>query len=328
MKLRSILFSGAFSGLALGGAALLVVPGAPTFGFVKLATSLGLGQRDVRIHDNFADAASNNNMTFQSQFPAQRGAELAVWKGIVEWGSGPHGNGTGDPTQTNLGDGGANFDGAWMGKAESPGMTNHNIVAASSVCSPGVVSFTEQPSHDGWRISLCDNGRIWSDGPDVILGTEFDIQSAAAHEYGHALGLGHSTDTTATMHATIAAGDVGDRSIEADDIAGVQCIYGVKSPTKPVITNVTASGTQVFTVTITGSNFAATGNDVWFTNRKITAPGIDPRVRFNNLNSSNNGTKITVLMQATSNAGSGDCLVKITGMGGDKLSNAFPFQRP
>jgi len=325
MKLQSFVFSG----LALGGAALLLAPAENSYGFVKLATSLGIGQRDVRIFDNFADSASNNNTATQAQFPGYVGAELAVWKGIVEWGSGPHGTGAGDGTQLQIGDGGANFDGAWMGKAEGKGTANDNIISASSTCAGGVVSNTEQPSSDGWRINICDAGRTWSDGPGTIGGTEWDIQSAAAHEYGHALGLGHSTDTTATMDATIDVGTVNMRSIEADDIAGVQCIYGVKSASKPTITALSAVGGGTgFTVTVNGMNFTTTNNDLWFTNKGLTNTGADPRVRVQNLNSSNGGTKIIALLPLSTQAGDGDCLVKISGQGNDKLSNAFPFDKP
>jgi hypothetical protein len=325
MKLHSYVFSG----LALGGAALLLAPAETSYAFVKNGNTLGLGQRDVRVFDTFADVTSNNNTTGSAQFPGQTGAELAAWKGAVEWGSGIHGDGTGDPTQASLGDGGANFDFAWMGRANSAGTLNDNIIFASS-CPAGVVSNTFQPSMDGWRIVLCDPGRTWEDDPGATVGaTEFDIQSAVAHELGHALGLDHSADLTATMDATIAAGTVDKRSIEADDIAGIQCIYGVKSLTKPVITSVTASGGALgITVVIKGTGFTPTNNDVWFTRKGLSNPGIDPRVRVQNLTSSNGGTKITALLSVPTIAGDGDCFVKISGQGGDKLSNGFPCNLP
>jgi hypothetical protein len=323
MKLHSFVFSG----LALGGAAILLAPAESSYAFVKNGSTLGLGQRDVRVFDNFADSQSNNNTVAQPNFPSKTGAEMASWKGAVEWGSKPHGNGEGDPTQASLGDGGANFDFAWMGNSSAAGTIDDNIIMASS-CPAGVVSNCFQPSTDGWRIVLCDPGRVWEDDPAATLGaTEFDIQSAVTHELGHALGLGHSADPTATMDATIAAGTLDKRSIEADDIAGIQCIYGVASPTKPMITKVTAvNGPSGITVTVTGMNFTASSNDLWFTPRLPTLPGADPRVRVQNLTSSGGGTKIVALMQANTPAGNGDILVKIQGQGGDKLSNAAPIK--
>ena len=323
MKLQSFVFSG----LALGGAAILLAPAESSYAFVKNGSTLGLGQRDVRVFDNFADAQSNNNTAAQPNFPSKTGVEMAAWKGAVEWGSKAHGNGEGDPTQPILGDGGANFDFAWMGNASAAGTVDDNIIMASS-CPAGVVSNCFQPSTDGWRIFICDPGRIWEDDPGATVGaTEFDIQSAVTHELGHALGLDHSADPTATMDATIAPGTVDKRSIEADDIAGIQCIYGVASPTKPMITKVTAvNGPSGITVTVTGMNFTASNNDLWFTPRLATIPGADPRVRVQNLPSSSGGTKIVALMQATTPAGNGDILVKISGQGGDKLSNAAPIK--
>jgi hypothetical protein len=322
MKLQSFVFSG----LVLGGAALLLAPAQNSYGFTVLATSLGLGQRDFRVFDNFADSASHNNTAAQANFPSALDVELAAWKGGVEWGSKAHGNGQGDPTQFQIGDGGANFDYMWCGKSESAGGTNDNIISAKNNCAAGVVSNTEQPSSDGWRITLCDNNRTWADGPGTILGTEYDIQSAVCHELGHALGLGHSTDATATMDATIAAGTVSKRSIEADDVAGVQFIYGVVSATKPMITGASAvNGPTGITLTINGMGFT-TSNDIWLTPRLATNPGADPRVRIQNLPSSSGGTKIVALLPANTPAGNGDVLVKIAGQGGDKLSNAWPIK--
>src|SRR5688572_21157155 len=108
--------------LCLGGAALLFAPPTPSAAFFKTGESLGEGQRDVRLFDNFADATANNNTTPASQFPGYLGAELAIWKGIVEWGSVLHGDGSGDPINGNLlGNGGANFDAFWTGNATAAG---------------------------------------------------------------------------------------------------------------------------------------------------------------------------------------------------------------
>jgi hypothetical protein len=53
----------------------------------------------------------------------------------------------------------------------------------------------------------------------------FYIEDIAAHEFGHALGLGHSTSTNATMYPTVASCDKGNRTLDADDIAGVVALY-------------------------------------------------------------------------------------------------------
>jgi len=294
-------------------------PARESLAFTKIGGSLNLDQRDFRVFDNFADAQTNNNTTPDAQFPGQTGAEMAIWKGVIEWGSGPHGNGTGDPTQTNLGDGGANFDPAWGGRASGVGGTDDNVHSATASCGGGVLAFTETPISNGWRIRYCDNW-IWADGPGSISGGEFDLQGVACHEHGHALGLGHSGTGNATMFASVSAGSTAIRSIESDDKAGVQCVYGVKSAGKPLITSATLSAG---TVTITGSNFAATGNEVWFTNSTTTSPSADPRVRVLNVASTNGGTQISVTKPA--NAGRGDVFVRTPGTANDDLSNAFPL---
>jgi len=53
----------------------------------------------------------------------------------------------------------------------------------------------------------------------------FYIEDIAAHEFGHALGLGHSASTAATMYFSVASCSTGNRILDADDIAGVRALY-------------------------------------------------------------------------------------------------------
>jgi len=303
--------------LALGGAALVLVPVRESAAFSKIGGSLGEAQRDVRVFNNLLDATANDNNTSPAQFPGYNGAELAIWKATVEWGSMLHGDGTGDPQGGNqLGSGGANFDPMWSGNTSGVGSTNNNIVSGITTCGGGgTLAFTETPISDGWRIRICDEWN-WDDGPGTV-GGRFDIQSVICHEYGHALGLGHSAVSGATMTPAVSAGSTTLRSIAPDDIAGIQCIYGVASVTKPTIS---ATVANAGTLTIYGTNYGATGNEVWFTNSAITATGVDPIVRVTSVNS--NGTDLSVSIPAA--AAPGDVIVNITGSGGATLSNAFP----
>lgn len=305
------------SAVALG--AVAVVFGGPvetTSGFSTIGGSLSLSQRDVRVFDNFIDPGADNNTSAQQNFPGALGLELAIWKAISEWGSRPHASGAGDPTQTDLGNGGANFDASWQGNASGVGGPNDNVISTISSCSGATLAFVESPISNGWRMRFCENV-TWNDNSGSGSGT--DIQSIATHEYGHSLGLGHSTVGGTTMFATFFGG-LGSRSIAPDDIAGVQSIYGVASASKPEITSVVVSGSQV---TITGTGFTTTGNEVWFTNANVTSPGSDPRVRLFGVNSTAGGTQIVVT--APANAGPGDILVRHgSGAGGSNLSNAYP----
>ena len=53
----------------------------------------------------------------------------------------------------------------------------------------------------------------------------FYIEDIAAHEFGHALGLGHSASPSATMYPSVSACNTGNRTLDADDIAGVRALY-------------------------------------------------------------------------------------------------------
>src|SRR5262245_8401581 len=313
MNIRSL----ALPAFTLGGAALLFAPLRSSQAFSKIGGNLGETQRDVRVVDNFADPTSSDNVTPASQFPGYVGLQLAIWKGVVEWGSQLHGNGQGDINNNSLGSGGANFDAFWAGSTSGIGNSNTNIVSTISSCTGGTLAFTETPISDGWRIRFCENW-TWDDGPGTI-GNRFDIQGVMCHEYGHALGLGHSTVGQATMFPSGGAGSTAIRSIAADDIAGVQCIYGVASATKP---SIVATVANAGTLTIFGSNFGATGNEIWFTPSGLTPTLSDPIVRVANVGSSAGGTIISVAIPAA--AGPGDVIVNGPGVGNATVSNAFP----
>jgi len=318
MKISSLVLPS----IALGAATLLVIPGSNSNAFTRDGSSLNLGQRDFRVRNNFLDSATNNNTTPDPMFPGGTGVFLATWKGAGEWGSDPHGDGTGDPTQSVIGSGGANFDAFWAGKSTGVGGTNDNVIGATSGCGNGVLAFAELPSSNGWRIRFCDDAFVFSDGPGSVPGSQFDYQSILCHEYGHVLGLGHSATGSATMFASIGPGSTAPRSIAPDDIAGVQAIYGVKSSSKPFICSTDATGGT--TLTIIGDKFDATGNQVWFTRAASSAPNASPFVIVNNVASTASGTRIDVTIPGA--AGPGDVAVRKAGSSGSHrlLTNCFP----
>ncbi|XHF22954.1 matrixin family metalloprotease [Corallococcus exercitus] len=65
-----------------------------------------------------------------------------------------------------------------------------------------------------------DEAETWSVN---IPATGFDLMSVAAHEFGHSLGLDHSSIAGALMEAVYTGPH---RFLHADDIAGIQSIYG------------------------------------------------------------------------------------------------------
>lgn len=48
----------------------------------------------------------------------------------------------------------------------------------------------------------------------------------AAHEFGHSLGLSHSSDPGALMYPTYSYKDPKTFILPADDVAGIQSLYG------------------------------------------------------------------------------------------------------
>jgi hypothetical protein len=311
----------AAGGAVLAGAVALM-PGAAT-GYALVGGALGLDQRDVRVFDNFGDATANDNATPDAGFPGYVGAELAIWKATVEWGSELHGDGQGDPQQPgDLGSGGANFDASFQGNALGIGSKNDNVHSEIAGSGGGVLAFCELPIADGWRIRYYAS-ETWSDGPGAPLPGEQDLQGVAAHEYGHALGLAHSSVVGATMYPSASAGGYALRSLAADDVAGLQAVYGAKSPAKPRITNATVDAVAG-TITLFGVNFAAAQNELWFPRDTPTAAGADPVLRVSGIASTDGGTRIAAALPV--GAGPGDVLVRIPGGGHASLSNAWPFQ--
>lgn len=307
---------------AFAGALALFLSGTG-HAFNVFGDHLDLTQRDFRVWNNFSDPEANDNQIPDPSFPGQTGAVRAIWAAVAEWGSELRRDGAGDISQPgDLGSGGANFDSSYQGQSSDAGGTNDNVFSEIRGQSGGVLAYTELPIADGWRIRFFRDPIVWHDGPGPPTGPvsdHKDLQGVACHEYGHALGLDHSTiSQDLTMFPGSSTNFYGRRSLEADDIAGVQFIYGVKSPTKPHIESYMVNGAQV---SVFGSNFAATGNEVWFT--RASGVGDGTPVLATGLAASLGGTRIDLSLPQE--AGSGDILVRVPGLTGDKLSNAYPF---
>ena len=59
-------------------------------------------------------------------------------------------------------------------------------------------------------------------GEDHVV---YDLESVITHELGHFIGLDHTPDLYATMHAAYEEGSLDPRSLETDDIDGLCAIY-------------------------------------------------------------------------------------------------------
>ena len=69
---------------------------------------------------------------------------------------------------------------------------------------------------------VLSSGYTWS--TTGAVGT-MDVQNVATHEIGHTLSLGHSSDPEATMWAYGEYGETKRRTLEQDDIDGINYIY-------------------------------------------------------------------------------------------------------
>ena len=65
------------------------------------------------------------------------------------------------------------------------------------------------------------------------INTDYDLETVAIHEFGHALGLGESQITTACMYAYY---NGMKQSLTTDDVAGIQSVWGAPSPTSSTAT--------------------------------------------------------------------------------------------
>jgi len=143
-------------------------------------------------------------------------AEEALKAALTAWG-----------TQSN-----ANFRFAYGGRVNdsSTGFDYRNVTIFRNGTNGGMLAST----YSWWAgatmatAKLVDADVIFWDGQmqffgayDSCTGGGGYIQDIATHEYGHALGLGHSGDPAATMYGSYNACDSSLRTLSADDISGV-----------------------------------------------------------------------------------------------------------
>jgi hypothetical protein len=220
-------------------AALIIVLGLTTMGVDGYGTYARWGTSSVDFYINPSNADASDES-----------AEAALVSGAALW-----------TTQSN-----ASFRFAYVGRANDTSTTNdgRNVVFFRNTTNGGAIATT----YSWWSGDrLLDADIIFWDGGFTFFGGSSGcggsnaayIEDIAAHEFGHALGLSHSTVAGATMVSGYSTCSMTQRTIEADDIAGIESLYPPGGPT-------TANTAPSVTVSSPSSGASFTeGNTISFT---------------------------------------------------------------
>ncbi len=109
----------------------------------------------------------------------------------------------------------------------TPVNDDFQVVRWVSTCDPGVLATTYLLSNGPDRecdVQMCSNWN-WNCGPGSTPFNQIDLESVACHEFGHVLGLGHSSNSGATMYYAISFGDDSKRTLHQDDQNGLCFLY-------------------------------------------------------------------------------------------------------
>jgi hypothetical protein len=126
---------------------------------------------------------------------------------------------------------------------------NRNVLLFRNVSNGSTIATT----YSWWNSSkqLLDSDVImWDGGFRFFTGTAgcgtpstgVYVEDIAAHEFGHALGLNHSSSSAATMYPTASYCSQNFRTLAADDIAGVSALYPPSEPPSSSPATLTAAG--------------------------------------------------------------------------------------
>ncbi|NOT27584.1 MAG: matrixin family metalloprotease, partial [Acidobacteria bacterium] len=118
-------------------------------------------------------------------------------------------------------------------------------------------------------IVFWDAARTFFTGTSGCISGGAYIEDIAAHEFGHALGLQHSSVPEATMYGTYSACSKEMRTLSADDVAAAQALYADgpgEADTPPSVSILAPSNgatvSEATTITFSGSATDTTDGDI------------------------------------------------------------------
>jgi hypothetical protein len=122
--------------------------------------------------------------------------------------------------------------------------------------------------YDGWK---------WYPGTTGCTGSGVYLRETVTHEFGHGIGMGHSSVYLANMYAVGDYCGTNRRNLNADDITGVRSLYPVIGPVPPppcaptiapasaTVAAAASTGNSVAVTATTGCAWTAVSNASWLT---------------------------------------------------------------
>ncbi len=145
-------------------------------------------------------------------------------------------------------------------------------------------------------IMLSQNPRIFF-GEDEICDSGTYVRQVMTHEFGHLLGLNHSSVPTATMYPYTSYCARDWTSLDPDDIEGITSLYGASTPppppdpdpTTPTLTVTTSKVKGYKIATIRWANFTSTYVDIYRDYTLIRKSTANDGSEIDNLNTKGGG---------------------------------------
>jgi hypothetical protein len=121
---------------------------------------------------------------------------------------------------------------AWIWSTDGQNFVKYGYIDGSGTCAAITTKWVSGGTILQMEIKY-DSAENWYTGSGTPAGDQIDLRSIAAHEFGHALGLRHTTPNLycpgnqydATMCSGYTPGTTYKRTLEADDRGGVTYLY-------------------------------------------------------------------------------------------------------